>query len=1073
MRFTNFSKVLIAFALVLFTATGAFAQGVTTSSMNGKVLDTTGETLIGANITTVHQPSGSFYGSSADVDGFFRIPGMRVGGPYKVTVSYTGFQEQVYDNIFLRLGEPLILNVQLSEGAIELGEILVTGTSANTGESSGASTQITTEDINLMPTLNRDLNDFTRLTPQAKESFGGGFSIAGMNNRFNAIYIDGAVNNDVFGLAANGTNGGQTGFAPISIDVIDQLQVVISPYDVSLGGFAGGGINAVTKSGTNQFAGTAYYFTQNESIVGKTNSSLTDRTGNEATKLDDFSQKTYGFSLGGPIVKDKIFFFANAEFQDDQTPVPFDFSQYQGNSSESDLEGLRNTLQNEYGYDPGGFLGKTDQLKGTRLFAKLDFNLSQNNKLTLRHQYTKAEQFDVNGSGRTSINFENNGVYFPSTTNSFAAELNTQFGNTASNNLIVGVTTVRDDRDPIGSDFPYLIIEDGDNALINIGSEQFSTANDLSQDIITITDNFKLYKGNHTLTFGTHNEFSSFYNLFVRQNYGVYRFSSVDDFLNGSPATEYDRSYSLVDDLTGDGSAAAAEFNAMQLGFYVQDEWQVNQAFTLTGGLRLDIPVLLTDPTEDTYFNNTALPAIQQFYDVEGARAGQMPSGQLMFSPRIGFKYAMNDERTTILRGGAGIFTSRIPFVWPGGAYTNNGLTIGGLNERDIEGDIDFIADYTRQYTNPNFTVPSGQMDLFTEDFKYPQVFRTNLAIDHMLPGGIAATLEGLYTKTLNNVNYFNVNSDPTVDFRWTNGPIDNRQVYTLTDIDPTYDAVYLATNTNEGYTYNITASLAKNFDNGLNTSVAYTYGQARSVNEGTSSQNSSQWRGTFNVDGRNSPILGISDFSLGSRLIAALSYKLKWNASGATATTFSLFYQGQSGEPFSYVYGGSAARNLNNETGSTSRNRSLIYIPASQSEINLVDPSDWAALDAFIEQDDYLSQHRGEFAERNGARTPFESIFDFRLLQDLGFVTGGSTQKLQLSLDIFNFANLLNSSWGVRYSNPFDYQLITFEGYDTDGTTPQFSFNPDNNPTGKDFFFISDRVSRWRMRIGLRYIFN
>lgn len=511
----------------------------------------------------------------------------------------------------------------------------------------------------------------------------------------------------------------------------------------------------------------------------------------------------------------------------------------------------------------------------------------------------------------------------------------------------------------------------------------------------------------------------------------------------------------------------------MQLGFYVQDEWQVNQAFTLTGGLRLDIPVLLTDPTEDTYFNNTALPAIQQFYDVEGARAGQMPSGQLMFSPRIGFKYAMNDERTTILRGGAGIFTSRIPFVWPGGAYTNNGLTIGGLNERDIEGDIDFIADYTRQYTNPNFTVPSGQMDLFTEDFKYPQVFRTNLAIDHMLPGGIAATLEGLYTKTLNNVNYFNVNSDPTVDFRWTNGPIDNRQIYTLTDIDPTYDAVYLATNTNEGYTYNITASLAKNFDSGLNTSVAYTYGQARSVNEGTSSQNSSQWRGTFNVDGRNSPILGISDFSLGSRLIAALSYKLKWNASGATATTFSLFYQGQSGEPFSYVYGGSAARNLNNETGSTSRNRSLIYIPASQSEINLVDPSDWAALDAFIEQDDYLSQHRGEFAEKNGARTPFESIFDFRLLQDLGFVTGGSTQKLQLSLDIFNFANLLNSSWGVRYSNPFDYQLITFEGYDTDGTTPQFSFNPDNNPTGKDFFFISDRVSRWRMRIGLRYIFN
>lgn len=1070
MRHPKPCKIIFTLALVIFTCTFSIAQGVTTSSMNGKILDTTGESLIGANITAVHQPSGSFYGTTTDLNGLYRIAGMRVGGPYKVTVTYAGYQEQTYDNVFLRLGEPFDLNVILSPGTIDLGEVVVTASASSTGETSGAATQITTEDIDLMPTLNRGLNDFTRLTPQAKATANGGFSIAGMNNRYNAIYIDGAVNNDVFGLAANGTNGGQTGIAPISIDVIDQIQVVISPYDVTLGGFAGGGINAVTKSGTNQLSGTAYYFTQSESLAGKTNKALLERTSGEAEKLDDFSQKTYGLSLGGPIVKNKVFFFVNAELQDDQTPTPFDFNLYEGNASQTQLENLSNTLINDYGYDPGGFLGKTNKLEGTRLFAKLDVNFNESHKLSLRHQYTKAKQFNVNGSSRTTINFENNGVFFPSTTNSFAAELNSQFGIAAFNNLIIGITTVRDDRDPLGSNFPYLIIEDGDRELIQLGSEQFSTANELNQNIFTLTNNFKFYAGNQTITIGTHNEFSSFYNLFIRQNFGVYRFDSIDSFLSGLPATEYDRSYSLVDNITGDGSAAAAEFDAMQLGFYIQDEWQIDPKFALTAGLRVDIPVLLTDPTEVSSFNRATLPLIQQSYDLQGARAGKMSTGQWMLSPRMGFKYTINDARTSILRGGLGVFTSRIPFVWPGGAYVNNGLTIGGLNENNIAGDINFIPEVDRQYTNPDFTIPSGQMDLFVEDFRYPQIFRTNLAIDYLLPGGISATLEGLYSQTLNNVNYTNVNSDPSIDFRWTNGPIDNRPIFTRTSIDPSYSAIYLASNTSNGYTFNITASLAKDFTNGLNAFIAYTYGQAKAENEGTSSQNSSQWRGSFHVDGRNSAGLGISDFSLGSRLISGLSYTLNWNASGNTASTFSLFYEGHSGSPYSYVYGGSSARNLNNETGSTSRNRSLIYIPASQNEINLVDPSQWTALDRFITEDDYLSQHRGELAEKNGARTPFVSFLDFRFLQDVGFVTGGSTHKLQLSIDIFNFANLLNSNWGVRYTNPFDYQLITFEGYDVDGTTPQFSFTDDD--LGNDRFGISDRASRWRMRIGLRYIF-
>ena len=1063
----------------LFTICGFMlaAQGVTTSSMSGQITDTNGEGLIGANVIAVHTPTGTTYGNSTDLDGYFRISNMKVGGPYSITVSYTGYEDKVENNVFLKLGSPYALNTKLGEAAIELEGVEVVAQAIFAGQGQGASTDISAEDIDLMPTLNRNLNDFTRLTPQAKETFGGGFSIAGMNNRFNAIYIDGAVNNDVFGLAANGTNGGQTGIAPFSVDILDQIQVVVSPYDVTLGGFAGGGINAVTKSGTNKFQGTAYYFLQNQSFAGKTNGTLAENIGlsdDDRTRLADFTQTTYGASLGGPIIKNKLFFFANVELQDDETPAPFEIGEYIGNSSEADLNNLSSVLQNQYGYDPGVFGSKADQIEGLKLFGKLDYNLSDNHKLTLRHQYTKAEQRNVNGSNVRTINFEGNGVFFPTTTNSTALELNSSLGNNASNNLIIGYTSVFDDRDPIGSDFPYVTIEDGDGS-IRFGSEQFSTANQLDQKIFTITNNLKLYKGKHTITLGTHNEFYSIYNLFIRQNFGSYRFGSLNDFLTGAPAEEYDRSYSLVDDKTGDGSAAAADFSAMQLGVYIQDKIQVNNRLQVTAGIRLDVPFITTEQNVASDFNTSTLPSIAAQYDIEGAEGGELPQGQLMFSPRVGFNYDLKGDQKTVLRGGLGIFTSRVPFVWPGGAYTNNGLTVGGLNERDVDGDILFNPDPNTQLENPNFTVPSGQVDLFAKDFKYPQVLRGSLALDKVFGNNWLFSVEGIYTKTLNNVFYRNVNSDPTVDFTWTGGP-DNRQVFTRNNIDPTYTAVYLATNTNEGYTTNLTASLSKNFASGLNLYVAATLGDSEAVFEGTSSQNSSQWRGAMTIDGRNNAIIGRSDFSLGSRIIGALGYVIDWTKNGNFNTTISLFYQGEAGSPYSYVYGNGFnedtrrsifASNLNNEGGSTSRNRSLIYIPATASDINLEDPSQWAALDNFISQDSYLSKNRGSYALKNGGRTPFESQFDFKLMQDFG-VNG---HKFQLSFDIFNLANFVNNDWGVIYNNPFAFEVLDFEGYAADGTTPTFSFTEDR--LGNDRFGINGTLSRWRMRLGLRYIFR
>lgn len=591
--------------------------------------------------------------------------------------------------------------------------------------------------------------------------------------------------------------------------------------------------------------------------------------------------------------------------------------------------------------------------------------------------------------------------------------------------------------------------------------------------------------------------FSCIYNLFIRQNYGVYNFTSLDAFLNGEPAYEYTRNYSLVDDITGDGSAAAAEFNAMQLGFYLQDEWTVNRRLTLTGGLRVDIPIITSDPEEDTYLNETALPEMIAAYpelDID-ANAGQAPDGQIMLSPRIGFTYDHTGNGLNILRGGAGIFTSRIPFVWPGAMFSNNGLTQGQVEQDNIDpenGDVPFRPDFQNQYTNPNFSIPSGQVDLFTKDFKYPQVFRTNLAYDMVLPGGIDATFEGSYTKTLNNVIYYNINSNPNELFTWTGTP-DNRRVFgsrneegelERQDIDDTYSAVYFVDNTSEGYAYTLTGSLAKNFTSGLKAMIAYSWNDAYAVNEGTSSQNSSQWRGQVSINGRNNPVYGRSDFAIGHRVLGTLSYAHMISEDGGDKITISLLYNGQSGNPYSYIIAGRNARNLNNEPGSTSRNRSLIYIPDEATDINLVDytvgdnvvtaAEQWANLDAFIKDDPYLSENRGGYAEKNASFAPFSHVFDLAIRRDFAIQGTGQEHKFQISLDIANVGNLLNSNWGTVYSVPGDfsyYYLYQFEGYAEDGTTPQFTYRDDQ--TGLDDFDIAGLASRWSILLGLRYKFN
>lgn len=1070
-------KTILKLSLVSifgFLAILAFSQGITTSEINGSVSTASGETLPGATILVVHNPTGTQDGTITNVAGLFRLPNLNVGGPYTITVSFVGFHKYTKENVYLSLGQAVKINVELTPDNMEIPEVLIVGSTVNKndlfdGNRTGSETVVNRDQIDALPTLSGDLNDFLRFTPQASSS-GGGMSVAGSNNRYNSLMIDGTVNNDVFGLSSNGMNGGQTGVSPISIEAIDQFQIAIAPFDVRQSGFTGAGINAVTKRGTNQVKGSVYYKFRNQNLAGKTPGDIEE--GEEREKLANFSAKQYGFTVGAPIIKNKLFFFMNGEIQRDETPNPFNFSEYRGDSDQATLQQIRDKALQSYGYDVGGFGDVTKKLDGEKFLVKLNWNINDKNSLMIRHQYTKGQSFSPSTSNSGSIRYENSGVYFPSTTNASALELKSRFTNNLSNNLKIGYTKVIDDRGPLGGNFPGMHIDDGAGD-IYFGSEVYSSGNKLDQSILTITNNLQLYKGKHTFTFGTHNEFYSIYNMFMRRAFGNYDFGSVEDFMN-EDAYEYRIGYSLIDDIRGDGSAAAADFNSFQLGFYVQDEIQVNKNLKVTAGLRADIFFLNDDPLAREGFNETTIPALEQYYDMKGAQAGKMPSGNIMWSPRVGFNWDVNGDKTTQLRGGVGVFTSRIPFVWPAGSYTNNGMMIGDLRKRTKYGDvIDFNPDWQTQEVGTKDSPSGSQIDLYSKDFKYPQVFRANIAVDQKLPGGIIGTMEFMYTKTLNNVLWKDVNVKPA--YGNATGTGDDRPLYKTykNGIDTEYGQIMLGDNTNEGYTYNITANLSKRFDFGLSANLAYNYGRAKSIFDGTSSQNSSQWNYLVSSPvPKNEAEIGYSNFDLGSRIIGTLAYSKEWLNN--FKTTVSMFYNGQSGRRFSYIYDDY----YGNFTSESYKGPQLIYVPKNQNDIILVGDNvdqQWEDLNAYIEQDDYLSDRRGEYAERNASRLPWTNIVDMKILQDVWVNVADRKQTIQIAFDIFNVGNLINNKWGRMYSvSNNNVSLIDFEGMMDDGTTPTFSYT---KPKPNEFepWYLDDSgltSSRWQAQFTLRYIF-
>ena len=1072
-----FTPFITAVALLMLLPLGLFGQGVTTANIRGQLADReTGDPLIGATIQAVHTPSGTTYGNVTDVDGFFRLPNVRVGGPYTLTATYVGYEPVIEEGVQLQLGQTYTFSPELGTSAVELVgvEVISSRSDLFNGEKTGQETTVTEEAISALPTISRSIGDFTRLTPQSTTREGDDgleLSFAGINNRYNAIYIDGAVNNDVFGLSASGTNGGQTGVSPISVDAIESFQINLAPFDVRQGGFGGASINAITRSGSNNTEASVYGFYRNQDIT---------RGNLEGATIGDFSTYIAGARIGGPIVKDKAFFFLNYEREDRTEPLPFDPNDYSGNSSIEQINGLADFLREAYDYDPGTFVDNERFLVSDKINAKFDLNLNTNHKIALRLSYVGADNLEGVQSNARNINFLNSSERFVAKTYGAAFELNSIIGANMSNNLVVGLTLQRDDRDPNGEPFPYVTIEDG-RSNINFGSDQFSTANLLNQDVLTITDNFEIFRGKHTFTIGANLELYQADNLFIPFNYGSYEYDSLSGFLNNLAPSDYIVSYSLQDQVVGDESSAVSSFGAGQIGFYFQDKVELSDNFSLTAGLRVDLPFYDDTPVNND-FNDSVLTVIEEVYDTRGARSGDFIDPQLLFSPRLGFNWDILGNQSAQMRGGVGIFTSRAPLVWVGGAYNNNGINRGtAFGATRFNPDVNTQVDYTA----PGVADPNGDIDLFAQDFRLPQFLKVSLAVDKKLPFGMVGTVDVLYNKTLSNVAYQNLNINPATDA--LEGP-DNRLYYgnggrdltQLSDIGQRqYGRVILGYNTSRGYGYNITASLQKPFSNGFFLQASYSYGDAYSIYDGTSSQNSSQWRGLNNVYGRNiDQQLYRSDFASGSRLLGVVSYRFNYGQTPGWATTLTLVSETAQNAPYTFIYNDGG-----NLTGRVdSRERSLVFFPENASDLVFVDDGDLpasvqqSAFQFFLDNNDYARSRRGQYAERNGEFGPWNTVVDLKFIQDIPIA---GRNRLQLTLDAFNFTNLLNERWGRRNFIFSQYELLDFAGFQEGTLIPTYNFDPNQlNEEGDididDLFDDSGiQSSRFQGQVGIRYIFE
>lgn len=1069
----------------------SFAQE-TTSEIQGTVSD--GKTgLSGATIVAVHIPTGTRYTTTTRKDGRYNLPNLRIGGPYVITTSYVGFKEEKQENVTLLLGQVFSGDFVMTSDSKQLTEVIVSASRQdrvfNNGHT-GSQEVINRAQIDRLPTLNRSLQDFTKLDPSAN-----GLSFGGRSSSYNNLTVDGANFNNAFGLS--GTLGGQTNSQPISLDAIEQIQVSVSPYDVRQGGFSGAGINSVTRSGTNTMRGSVYTYIKTPGLQGY------NVDGNHIPR-QTFNYNQWGANLGGAFIPNKLFFFVSYEQERRKDPATSLIASSAGNpgngtsvsnANADTLTALRNFLIKNYNYDPGQFQGYSYRTQSDKITAKIDWNIDPRNTFTIKYNYLNslkdipASNSGSPGGGRQpsqyGLPFSGSGYTIHNNFNIFIAELNTRLSNKVSNKLQIGYSALRDYRASIGGGaFPLVDIMDGaKHSYTAFGYEPFTYNNVLNTDIYQLSDILTVYKGSHEITFGTQDYYKKFKNGFAPNYEGDYRFNTLTDFYNSAingAATAV--RYSLQYAATSDGSFPFAKIGVYELGFFAQDKWRLTNHFTLTYGLRVDVPIFQNQFQDNTYADALV------WRDGKHYSTGQKPNTNPEFSPRAGFNWDVNGDKTTQIRGGAGLFAGPPPFVWVSNQASNNGVQFGSFTKgplgTPVTAPIAFSADPNKY--RPAAGAPNTSYNLVFTDpgFKYPQVLKTSVAVDQKLPWGIVGTLEFTYSKDINAVNFENVNLPDTglVQFKGA----DSRYRYSANQINrgqggqsvnnPNVSNAILMKNYSKGYAYTATVQLQKNFKN-IYLNVAYTFSRSKSINDGGSIA-ASNWNGRPTIGDPNTPELGFSNYYQPHRVIASAFYRKEY--AKYFATSVGLIFEAAPAGVGSYTYNGDP---INANTGNS--NFTLMYIPRDATEIALVPVGNnaatdkrtpaqiWAQLDAFINSDHYLSSHRGQVAERNAAVLPFFERLDMNITQEFFLSTGKTKHTIKVTFDVLNVGNLVNNKWGA-YKTFSTLSPLNFEGMVNGTPTYSFPYKTGTTPyTNAYKDDVNNPLSHWQGQLGFRYMFN
>ena len=1098
----NYSlKHLLLAGIAMLAGTLAYAQ-VTTSSMNGRVTDEKGEPVVGAAVVATHEPSGTVYGAIVNQNGQYTINGMRAGGPYKVEVSSVGYNSLLFKDVTLQLAETYNLSATLKESTEFLEQVVVIGTAKSkfSNERTGAATNIDNSQIAALPTVSRSITDVTRLSPYG----GNGMSFAGADGRTANFTVDGANFNNNFGLSEKLPGGG----SPISIDAIEEMQVVISPFDVRQTNFIGGGVNAITKSGTNTFKGTAYVYHKNENLRG-------DAIGGEqitGARAKDRTT-TYGFTLGGPIIKNKLFFFVNYEYVNTPTIAnrwrgsedgKADANNYISRTKLSDLQKVSDFVKNKYGYDTGSYTNFPADESNQKILARIDWNINDKNHLAVRYNYTlnrgwnAPNKTSMDGGTRASgartsqysMSFANSMYAIDNSVHSVSLDLNSRITDNLSNQFLATFSKLDDTRSTGSSEFPFIDILDGSGQnYMALGYELFSWNTAVHNTIANVRDDLTWYLGNHKVTGGLRYEYQMADNAYMRNGTGYYRYSSLDDFLNGAAPEIVNLTYGY----NGEKNPAA-RVRFSQASIYAQDEWSVRDNFKLTYGVRFDG---LFFNNKDVVTNNAILklnyyPKAKDFKETH-IDTGKWPGAQLAISPRVGFSWDVFNNKSLKVRGGTGLFSGRLPLVFFTNMPTNSGSVqyqaqinaknaakkgftmaefAGGL-VKDANGKVTTNALYQKllglgypaNYKPEDGTVPSS-ISAVDSKFKMPQVWKTSLAVDYAIPTSFpfSVSVEGIFNKTINGVMISDWSMKDAGSYAKFNG-VDNRPIYPDSFRNGT--SAFVLENTNKGYGYSASATVNMTPIPEINIMAAYTHTASKEITSMPGSNAESAFTYVPTVAGPNYIDLHNAINVIPDRFIASVTHN------DHCGNHFSLVYETWRGSSnYSYM--------LTNDMNGDSYAYDAVYIPTDaqvkNGDFRFVSDSDRDRFMAFVHKDKYLSKHQGKYAEAYSVYSPWVHRVDFSYKHDFKVKAGKTTNILQLGFDIKNLLNLFNSNWGVmKILNPeigTEAGILKYEGADAEGYA---TFSTPKGVTGNTKTFTPNHAigQCWYASIGIKYMFN